>query len=197
MYLKTATQSSVALQPAPNVLDKPAAPVRMPSLLTSRHLSQSRIRLPARKYDPKSDGPKVPFFRNDEEMTTTPKTDALFVPRENPRATATSNIEKRSSLVSSLHVHKNGVVGCVAKGSFASTWVVCLQIGYVISLAAGRVDFLVGRGVLSLVNPIGWQGCLQQLGLVLLGWSVMAGEALVCDWGVVVGCCVLQMGLGV
>ncbi|KAI8021633.1 Nuclear pore complex protein NUP98A [Camellia lanceoleosa] len=81
-----------------DVLDEPAAPVRMPSLLTSRHLSQSRIRLPARKYDPKSDGPKVPFFRNDKEMTTTPKTDALFVPRENPRATATSNIEKRSLL---------------------------------------------------------------------------------------------------
>ncbi|CAL5399176.1 unnamed protein product [Camellia sinensis] len=84
----SATQSSVALQPAPNVspfgalpampplsigrpgsipsihvLDKPAAPVRMPYLLTSRHLSQSRVRLPARKYDPKSDGPKVPFFQ--------------------------------------------------------------------------------------------------------------------------------------
>ncbi|KAL7237773.1 hypothetical protein ACSBR2_003969 [Camellia fascicularis] len=138
----SATQSSVALQPAPNVspfgalpampplsighpgslpsiqygissmpvLDKPAAPVRMPSLLTSRHLSQSRIRLPARKYDPKSDGPKVPFFRNDEEMTTTPKTDALFVPRENPRATVMSNTEKRSSLVASLHVYKNGKI---------------------------------------------------------------------------------------
>ncbi|KAI8021148.1 Nuclear pore complex protein NUP98A [Camellia lanceoleosa] len=138
----SATQSSVALQPAPNVspfgalpampplsighpgsipsiqygissmpvLDKPAASVRMPSLLTSRHLSQSRIRLPARKYDPKSDGPKVPFFRNDEEMTTTPKTDALFVPRENPRATVMANTEKRSSLVASLHVHKNGKI---------------------------------------------------------------------------------------
>ncbi|CAL5399194.1 unnamed protein product [Camellia sinensis] len=92
------------------VLDKPAAPVRMPSLLTSRQLSQSRIRLPARKYDPKSDGQKVPFFRNDEEMTTTPKTDALFVPRENPIATVMSNTEKRSSLVASLHVYENGKI---------------------------------------------------------------------------------------
>ncbi|THG21095.1 hypothetical protein TEA_003178 [Camellia sinensis var. sinensis] len=138
----SATQSNVALQPAPNVspfgalpampplsighpgsipsiqygissmpvLDKPAAPVRMPSLLTSRQLSQSRIRLPTRKYDPKSDGQKVPFFRNDEEMTTTPKTDALFVPRENPRATVMSNTEKRSSLVASLHVYENGKI---------------------------------------------------------------------------------------
>ncbi|CAL5401943.1 unnamed protein product [Camellia sinensis] len=122
----SATQSSVALQPTPNVSPFGALPAMpllsigrlgsipsiylMPSLQTSRHLSQSRIRLPARKYYPKSDGPKVPFFRNDEEMTTTPKTDALFVPRENPRATSTSNTEKRSSLVSSLHVHKNGKI---------------------------------------------------------------------------------------
>lgn len=40
------------------VVDKPA-PVRISSLLTSRHISQRRIRLPARKYYPKSDGPKV------------------------------------------------------------------------------------------------------------------------------------------
>ncbi|CAL5401942.1 unnamed protein product [Camellia sinensis] len=99
------------------VLDKPAAPVRMPSLLTSRYLSQSRIRLPARKYDPKSDGPKVPFFRNDEEMTTTPKTDALFVPRENPRATATSNTEKRSSLVSSCKISAEVFAPALLNGS--------------------------------------------------------------------------------
>lgn len=40
------------------VVDKPA-PVRISSLLTSRHLSQRRIRLPARKYHTKNDGPKV------------------------------------------------------------------------------------------------------------------------------------------
>ncbi|CAL5340981.1 unnamed protein product [Camellia sinensis] len=122
----SATQSSVALQPTPNVSPFGALPAMpllsigrlgsIPSIYTSRHLSQSRIRLPARKYYPKSDGPKVPFFRNDEEMTTTPKTDALFVPRENPRATSTSNTEKRSSLVSSLHVHKN-VEDCPTENS--------------------------------------------------------------------------------
>ncbi|KAJ4825205.1 hypothetical protein Tsubulata_024456 [Turnera subulata] len=67
------------------VVDKPA-PVRISSLLTSRHLSQRRIRLPARKYNPKHDGPKVPFFAEEEETPSTPKADALFVPRENPRA---------------------------------------------------------------------------------------------------------------
>ncbi|EXC28321.1 Nuclear pore complex protein [Morus notabilis] len=67
------------------VLDK-AAPVRISPLLTSRHLSQRRIRLPARKYDPKSDGAKVPFFSDDEETASTPKADALFLPRENPRS---------------------------------------------------------------------------------------------------------------
>ncbi|OVA16590.1 Peptidase S59 [Macleaya cordata] len=67
------------------VADKPA-PVRVSSLLTSRHLSQRRIRLPARKYHPKNDGPRVPFFSDDEESPSTPKADALFIPRENPRA---------------------------------------------------------------------------------------------------------------
>ncbi|CAI9276433.1 unnamed protein product [Lactuca saligna] len=39
-----------------------------------------------RKYHPKNDGPKVSFFSDDEETTSTPKADALFIPRENPRA---------------------------------------------------------------------------------------------------------------
>jgi len=42
-------------------LDKPA-PVRISSLLTSRHLSQRRIRLPVRKYHSKNDGPRVSIF---------------------------------------------------------------------------------------------------------------------------------------
>lgn len=75
------------------VVDKPA-PVRISSLLTSRHLSQRRIRLPARKYHPKSDGPKVPFFSDDEETPSTPKADALFVPRENPRALVIRPLEQ-------------------------------------------------------------------------------------------------------
>ncbi|XP_012086570.1 nuclear pore complex protein NUP98A isoform X2 [Jatropha curcas] len=67
------------------VVDRPA-PVRISSLLMSRHLSQRRIRLPARKYNPKPDGAKVPFFSDEEETTGTPKADALFIPRDNPRA---------------------------------------------------------------------------------------------------------------
>ncbi|KAJ0235870.1 Nuclear pore complex protein NUP98A [Hirschfeldia incana] len=68
------------------VVDKPA-PVRVSSLLTSRHLLQRRVRLPARKYRPGDNGPKVPFFADDEETpSSTPKADALFIPRENPRA---------------------------------------------------------------------------------------------------------------
>lgn len=43
------------------VVDKPAS-VRISSFLTSRHLSQRRFRLPAWKYHPKPDGPKVKFF---------------------------------------------------------------------------------------------------------------------------------------
>ncbi|KAI3828731.1 hypothetical protein L1987_02840 [Smallanthus sonchifolius] len=75
------------------VVDKPA-PVRISSVLTSRHLSQRRIRLPARKYHPKNDGPKVSFFSDEEETTSTPKADALFIPRENPRALVIRPVEQ-------------------------------------------------------------------------------------------------------
>ncbi|RDY14304.1 Nuclear pore complex protein NUP98A, partial [Mucuna pruriens] len=75
-------QYGISSMPA---LDKPA-PVRISSLLTSRHLSQRRIKLPVRKYHSKNDGPKVPFFSDDEDTPSTPKADALFIPRENPRA---------------------------------------------------------------------------------------------------------------
>nr|GEW39871.1 nuclear pore complex protein NUP98A [Tanacetum cinerariifolium] len=67
------------------VVDKPA-PMRISSLLTTRHLSQSRIRLPARKYHPKKQSSMVLFFSDEEETTRTPKADALFIPREYPRA---------------------------------------------------------------------------------------------------------------
>jgi len=43
------------------VSEKPV-PVRISSLLTPRHLSQRRIRLPARKYHPKIDGQRVRLF---------------------------------------------------------------------------------------------------------------------------------------
>lgn len=62
-------------------------PVRISSLLTPRHLSQRCVRLLVRKYHPKIDGPKVPFYNaDDEERTKKPKSDTLFIPRESPRA---------------------------------------------------------------------------------------------------------------
>ncbi|XP_075673639.1 nuclear pore complex protein NUP98A [Castanea sativa] len=101
------------------VVDKPA-PVRISSLLTSRHLSQRRIRLPARKYHTKNDGPKVPFFSDDEETpSSTPKADALFIPRENPRSLVIrpieqwpmrASVERASPLKESTSVHENGKV---------------------------------------------------------------------------------------
>lgn len=37
---------------------------------------------------------QVPFFCNDEETPSTPKADALFIPRENPRALAIRPLEQ-------------------------------------------------------------------------------------------------------
>ncbi|KAL0697562.1 hypothetical protein Bca4012_053684 [Brassica carinata] len=98
------------------VVDKPA-PVRVSSLLTSRHLLQRRVRLPARKYRPGDNGPKVPFFTDDEETpSSTPKADALFIPRENPRALVIPPAQQWSSRDKSTipkdrptaPVHENG-----------------------------------------------------------------------------------------
>ncbi|KAG1328327.1 nuclear pore complex protein NUP98A [Cocos nucifera] len=75
------------------VAEKPV-PFRISSLLAPRHMSQRRIRLPARKYHPKSDGPRVPFFSDDEEASTTPKADAFIIPRENPRALVVRPVEQ-------------------------------------------------------------------------------------------------------
>ncbi|XP_043724099.1 nuclear pore complex protein NUP98A isoform X2 [Telopea speciosissima] len=101
------------------VMDMPA-PARVSSLLTSRHLSQRRMRLPVRKYHPKNDGPKVPFFSDDEEAPSTPKADALFIPRENPRALvirpteqwpSKASADKLSSLKdNSNHAQENGKI---------------------------------------------------------------------------------------
>ena len=54
-------------------------------MVVPRHLSQRRIKLLPRKYNQTSDG-KVPFFADDEESPATPKADAFFMPRENPRS---------------------------------------------------------------------------------------------------------------
>lgn len=61
--------------------------VRSTSLLTPRHITQrSRVRMQARRYHPNKDVPKVSFFSDGEETHNASKADALFVPRENPRA---------------------------------------------------------------------------------------------------------------
>ncbi|KQJ89587.2 hypothetical protein BRADI_4g26840v3 [Brachypodium distachyon] len=60
-------------------------PSRTLSMVVPRHLSQRRIKLLPRKYNATSDG-KVPFFADDEESPATPKADAFFIPRENPRS---------------------------------------------------------------------------------------------------------------
>jgi len=68
------------------VNEKPVQ-VRTTSLLTPRHVTQrSRIRMHSRRYNPKKDSPKVSFFSDSEEAPSTPKADAMFIPRENPRA---------------------------------------------------------------------------------------------------------------
>ncbi|XP_074319202.1 nuclear pore complex protein NUP98A-like isoform X2 [Silene latifolia] len=92
------------------VVDKPS-PVRVSSLLTPRHLSQRRIRLPARKYHPKNDGSRVAFFNEDDEAPSTPKADALFIPRENPRALTIRPVDhwpKPSKKEASVLVFENG-----------------------------------------------------------------------------------------
>ncbi|KAI3837186.1 hypothetical protein MKW92_028700 [Papaver armeniacum] len=78
-----------------------AAPVRVSPLMTSRHLSQNRIRLPARRSSyPNNNSARVPFFNDDEEAPSTPKADALFIPRENPRALVIRPLEHWTSRVS-------------------------------------------------------------------------------------------------
>ncbi|KAK9070737.1 hypothetical protein SSX86_011139 [Deinandra increscens subsp. villosa] len=73
--LKQSIQYGISSIP---VKDKPA-PVKY-SLLTTRHLSR-RIKLPVRKYDPKLNAPKKPYFSDTKEIPG-----AAYVPRENPRA---------------------------------------------------------------------------------------------------------------
>ncbi|KAG2622534.1 hypothetical protein PVAP13_3KG000032 [Panicum virgatum] len=65
------------------VAEKPL-PSRTLSVAVPRHLLQRRFKLLPRKYNPISDG-KVPFFADDAESPATPKADAFFIPRENPR----------------------------------------------------------------------------------------------------------------
>ncbi|KAL5206008.1 hypothetical protein ABZP36_034217 [Zizania latifolia] len=66
------------------VADRPLLSRTSLSMVVPRHLSQRRIKLLPRKYNAISDG-KIPFFADDEESPATPKADAFFIPRENPR----------------------------------------------------------------------------------------------------------------
>jgi nuclear pore complex protein Nup98-Nup96 len=69
-------------------------------MVVPRHLSQRRIKLLPRKYNQTSDG-KVPFFADDEESSVTPKADAFFIPRENPRSLVirpTEQLRSRSAV---------------------------------------------------------------------------------------------------
>ncbi|KAI3966146.1 hypothetical protein MKW92_043438 [Papaver armeniacum] len=114
-------QSGISKMP---VVDK-AAPVRVsPSLMTSRHLSQRRIRLPARSSCP-NDCARVPFFSDDVEAPSTPKADALFIPRENPRVFVICPLEYWTSRTSSEQskdtnntpLHENGKLSGKVSGS--------------------------------------------------------------------------------
>ncbi|CAO2035539.1 unnamed protein product [Urochloa humidicola] len=73
-------------------------PSRTLSMAVPRHLSQRRMKLLPRKYNPISDG-KVPFFAADEESPATPKADAFFIPRENPRNLIIRPIEQWPSRI--------------------------------------------------------------------------------------------------
>lgn len=60
---------------------------------------------------------QVPFFSYDEEMASTPKADALFLPRENPRSLvirpaeqwpSKSSAEKAFPFKDASPIHENG-----------------------------------------------------------------------------------------
>ncbi|CAL9078977.1 unnamed protein product [Musa textilis] len=98
------------------VADKPTL-LRASSILVPRHLSQRRIKLPPRKYSTKNDGPRVAFFADDETQST-PKADAYFVPRENPRALIIRPIEQwppRSNMEKENNM-KNGSIPAAENG---------------------------------------------------------------------------------
>ncbi|KAF8048270.1 hypothetical protein N665_2583s0005 [Sinapis alba] len=96
------------------VVDR-AAPARVSPLLTSRHLLQRRVMLPARKYRPGDDSPKVPFF-SDEENFNTPKADASFTPRENPRSLFIRPLKKETAAPlkdETTPLQENGKLACL------------------------------------------------------------------------------------
>ncbi|XP_035830571.1 nuclear pore complex protein NUP98A isoform X3 [Helianthus annuus] len=84
------------------VKDKPA-PVKY-SMLTTRHLS-GRIKLPVRKYEPKSNAPKIPYFSDTKEIPV-----ATYIPRENPRALVVCP-EKWQHTATMQNVHEEKLSG--------------------------------------------------------------------------------------
>lgn len=93
------------------VADKPTH-VRVTSLLTTRHLSQRRSRLPARKLHP-----SVPFYCDDEESLGTKMADTLFIiPRENPRALLIcQNVKEDHSKGATVSEHESEVEALMPK----------------------------------------------------------------------------------
>ncbi|KAJ3681305.1 hypothetical protein LUZ60_015794 [Juncus effusus] len=75
------------------VSEKPAV-TRTSTMLVPRHLSQRRIKLPPRRYNSKNYSPKLPYFADEDEVPSTPKADAFFIPRENPRSLIVRPIEQ-------------------------------------------------------------------------------------------------------
>uniref|UniRef100_A0A0E0MK26 Nucleoporin autopeptidase n=1 Tax=Oryza punctata TaxID=4537 RepID=A0A0E0MK26_ORYPU len=102
------------------VAEKPHTSRASLSMVVPRHLSQRRIKLPPRKYNPISDG-KVPFFADDEESPATPKADAFFIPRENPRNLVIRPIDQWPSrgTVDRQQIPKNSADIDEHKGSLA------------------------------------------------------------------------------
>lgn len=74
---------------------------------------------------------QVPFFSDDEDTPTTPKADALFIPRENPRALIICPVEqwpgraseKTSFKDRNISVNENGnifLIECISVLSYLS-----------------------------------------------------------------------------
>nr|XP_043628573.1 nuclear pore complex protein NUP98B-like [Erigeron canadensis] len=75
VYFEDSKPIDIGISSIP-VKDKPAA-VRYQAV-TTRHLSRNKM--PLRKYDPKLNAPKIPFFNDTKEIPVD-----ILVPRENPR----------------------------------------------------------------------------------------------------------------
>ncbi|KAJ4767515.1 Nucleoporin autopeptidase [Rhynchospora pubera] len=85
-------QYGISSMPVP---EKASASItRTSTMLVPRHLSQRRIKLPPRRYSSKNDGPKVPYFADEDEVPSSPKADAFLIPRENPRSLILRPIEQ-------------------------------------------------------------------------------------------------------